>query len=99
MQAHESVPPIGREPGDALCTGLCQGERSSIEGPAQLLMNASGKRIMWCPCCSTPLKVVPMDWGTGAPNIRNDLITSKQIRFECVHCKYDTVLLSEIKPA
>jgi hypothetical protein len=87
-----------KEKPDELCTGLCLGVRGVHDSPARLIPRGNGRTILVCSCCSRALVYVSADWSTGAPNIRNDLVASKQKRFECKHCKYDVVLLSELTP-
>lgn len=87
-----------REKPDELCSGLCLGDRSAQDSPARLVPHGNGRKILACSCCSKALVYVPTDWSTGAPNIRKDLVNSKQKRFECKHCKYNVVILSELTP-
>ena len=81
-----------------LCNGWCKGERSATEGPAIWGRTPAGKRILFCGCCREAMVNVPIDFSTGAPNVRSAMVTSNQLRFECKACLYDTVVLSNLKP-
>lgn len=78
------------------CTQICKGERGAQDSPAQFARTPDGRKALWCPCCSAPLLAAPVDWTLGAPNVRRDMVKTKELRFEDPVCGYDVVVLREL---
>ena len=76
---------------DPACQGKCKGDRSSTESPAVIY---NGRPA--CPCCGYYLRRSPVEEVNRPPNLNPELADTS-IRFLDDICKYDVVLLRELK--
>jgi hypothetical protein len=83
---------------ESRCRNRCKGQRSNLDSPAVLVTIFSEgvpKKVLICDCCEQPLTFDPVG---GAPAIDPTMIEGKHKRFFCADCRYNVVLLSELKP-